>query len=136
MDRRPAPVERIGNQAVLHQVVVNVIDVSGEIVVVADQVFPEAPLPEIIFAAPVAHERRAVANQPATERRLDRPPASRKVGVALRQGPERVQMVRQDDGGVDGEGSLPPASRITERSRSTCAVSMFLRRSRKVTVKK
>lgn len=42
-----------------HRIVVDVLDVAGEVVVVADQVFPEAPLPEIVFAALVADERHA-----------------------------------------------------------------------------
>jgi len=39
---------------------------------------------------------------------LDQPPAGRKIGVALWQRPDRMQMVRQDDECVDGEGMTLP----------------------------
>ena len=102
------PGERIADQAMFHRIVVDVLDVAGEVVVVADQVFPEAPLPEIVFAAPVADERHAVARQRAREAGLDRLPASGEVGVAFRQPPQGVQIVRQDDDRIEGERPLPP----------------------------
>lgn len=84
MNRRPALGERIGDQAVLHRIMVDVGDVAGEVVVVADQVFPEAPLPEIVFATPVADERHAATYQRAREAGLDRPPAPGEVGIVGR----------------------------------------------------
>jgi hypothetical protein len=55
--------------------VVDILDVAGEIVVVADQVFPETPLPEIVLAAAVADERHTVARQRAREAGLVASPA-------------------------------------------------------------
>jgi len=45
--------------------------------------------------------------------RLDPPPAAGEVGIALRQRPDGMQVVRQDHNGVDGERTLVP--RDTER---------------------
>lgn len=87
MDRRPPPVEGIRDQTVLDWVMVDVIDVASQILVVSDQVFPEAPLPEVVFAAPIATERHTLAQERARKSRLDRPPASREVSISFRQRP-------------------------------------------------
>jgi hypothetical protein len=53
--------------------------VAGEVAIVADQMLPVAPLPEVIFAAPIAIKRNdagewhALPCQRAGETRLDRP---------------------------------------------------------------
>ncbi len=48
MDRGPAPIQRRHDPAMLKRIVMNIIDMPGEILIVTDQVFPKPPLPEIV----------------------------------------------------------------------------------------
>jgi hypothetical protein len=108
MDRGPPPGERIRDQAVLDGIVVDVIDVAGEIVIVADQMLPEPPLPELIFAPLVTGERNPVTSQRPAEASLDGAPAVLVIGVAGRQGPQGVQVIGKHDDRVNGKGALAP----------------------------
>jgi hypothetical protein len=89
VDRRPEPAERIPNQAVFDGIVVDVVHVAGEILLVANEMLPEAPLPEIVFAAPVAGEGNPITRQCAGEPGLDGAPAA---GISASPG-GKVQMV-------------------------------------------
>ena len=84
----------------------NVIDVMGEIAFVADGMFPIAPLPKRELTTRMTFDRNACDEQFATVVSFDAAPASREVLVSLRQGQNRMQMIRQDNNGVDYEGSL------------------------------
>ncbi len=45
------PFGGVADEAVFHRVEMNVVEMGGVIFVVADRVFPEAPLPEAAFAS-------------------------------------------------------------------------------------
>jgi hypothetical protein len=55
VERRMRPTADPGHQAVLDPVDVTILDVAAEILIVADQVFPEPTLPDASFAARKAH---------------------------------------------------------------------------------
>src|ERR1700731_1168104 len=75
---------------------------------------PIAPLPNAAFALFCAARGPALAGRQATrEHRLHQPPPQRKISVAFRQRPDRMQMVRQDDDGLNVERMAPP--NIAER---------------------
>ena len=72
----------------LHVVEMDVIHVRRVVAVVADRVFPVSALPDAGLA--LARERGAAIpwmRDAVGERRLDRPPAVRDVGIGGRQGP-------------------------------------------------
>ena len=50
MERRIRPITDLRHKPVLDRVDVNVVDVTGEIVGIADGMFPMAPLPDTAFA--------------------------------------------------------------------------------------
>jgi hypothetical protein len=70
---------------------------------VADCVFPEASLPDIRFSLGVNGDGMAVSTQVANESGLDHAPSFRIIVITFRQSPDRVQMVRHDDGRNDHE---------------------------------
>ena len=93
----------------LDGVEVDVIHVGRVVGVVADRVFPISTLPDTGFT--LAHERRASVSRmrdAAGKQRLDRSPTGRKIGVAGRQSPHAMDMVRQNDKGVDMKRLGPP----------------------------
>ena len=90
--------------AVPDRVEVDVIDVGREILVVADRMLPEPALPDAALAAPQPYLRAPLASGQATgENRLDQAPAGREVRIALRQRPNAVEVIGEDDPGVDRE---------------------------------
>ncbi len=91
-----------GHQAVLDQVDVTILDVASEILMVADQVLPKPTLPDASFAARHAHRASplGVGNR-LGKIDFDQPPAQRKIGIAGRQRPNRVDMIGQHHHGVD-----------------------------------
>lgn len=111
------PLRRFPDIAVLDWVEVDIIHVRGEILVVADRVFPEAPLPDAALLAAQARLRAPLAGgQTSGEDRLDQPPARREIGVGLRQGPNAVEMIGEHDPRVDRErvGAAGDADGIAE----------------------
>ena len=87
----------------------NVIHVGRVVGVIADRVFPISTLPDTGFT--LAYERRASVSRmrdAAGKQRLDRSPTGRKIGVAGRQSPHAMEMVRQNDEGVDMKWPGPP----------------------------
>lgn len=86
----------------------DVIHVAGEVRLIADEVFSETPLPEIVLTPSIANERNAVAGERPAEPRLDGAPAPRIVVVAFRQDLQRMKVIGQHDHSVDMIGPLPP----------------------------
>jgi hypothetical protein len=92
----------------------NVVDVTREIALVANGVFPIAPLPDAAFALGGTAFRNAfAAGEAARKRRFDQPPARGKIRIALGHGPDRVEMIGQNHHRLDREGMTPP--RLTNR---------------------
>ena len=78
------------------RVEMNVLDVPTQIVVVADQMFPIPTLPDTAFAtgdAPIATPFRH--RQTTGKARFDLRPAIGIVGIASRQTPDAMQVIRQ-----------------------------------------
>ena len=91
------PVAHPADQAVAHRVEVDVIHMRRQIAPVPDPVLPVAPLPDAALAAPGAGlEQRLTRRLGAREEGLEIAPAQGEVGVAWRQGPDRVQVVGLD----------------------------------------
>ena len=117
--RREWPFSGTFDQAVLYRIVVDVIEVPLEIFLVADHMFPEPPLPHASLSslppgvgdfgfAPAACKIRRCKSF------LYPPPTRWVVGVSARQGPQGVQMVRQQHNRLDLEwplGDVPLRSR-------------------------
>jgi hypothetical protein len=67
---------------------------AREVGIVAKRVLPVAPLPYSLFAfGEFAAASIRITGQPAGEMMLDQAPAPGKIGVALRQRPNRVQVI-------------------------------------------
>ncbi len=87
------------------RVEVDVVHVGRIVVVVADGVLPESPLPDAAFGFGGAACGAGFGFRDGSgEFGFDDLPAGGKVGVAFGQGPEAVRVVGQDDPGVDVEG--------------------------------
>ena len=69
----------------------DVVDMVGEVALVAQDMLPIPLLPDIFKIAVLA------------EPRLDQAPARHEIGIAFRQGPDAVQVIGQDDDSVDSE---------------------------------
>jgi hypothetical protein len=83
-----------------HRIEVNVIDMARKIGIVAKRVLPVAPLPYSLFASgDFAAASIWITGQAAGEIMLDQAPAPRKVGVVLRERPNRVQVIGQNTDG-------------------------------------
>jgi hypothetical protein len=93
---------------VLDRIEMHVVDVPLEISLVSNRVLPEAPLPEHVFAIAMTRHRHAVGHQPMREVRFDALPAAGEVGIACRQRPDGMQVIRQDHDGLDREWTLVP----------------------------
>ena len=78
-----------------------------EIALVADVMIPEAALP---YSSLTLRDFGSAARADPTDRlgeaRLDFLPPHRKIGITCRQRPNAVQMIRQDDPGVDVERQI------------------------------
>ena len=99
----------------------NVVRVAGEIAFVTNQVLPEAPLPKMVFAAPILLERNAVANEVAGKACLDRAPTAGIVGIVRRQGPHRVEMIGKNDDRLDDKRAF--LADLAERIAQTIGMS-------------
>ena len=84
----------------------NVIDVRAKIGVVHDRMLPESPLPQTTTRVIAVRQIRTAEQDALSEERLDSPPAMRKIIVAIWKGKNRVQMLRQNDDGVDVKWAL------------------------------
>ncbi len=104
--------------AVFHGVVMDVVHVSGQVGRIADRVFPEAPLPDASLAGALASFGQPFPSRDAArEGGFDQSPAGGEIGIAGRQCPDAVQVIREDHDGVDGERIPMPdaAKRFAQR---------------------
>lgn len=105
MEGRPAPIGHPLDMAVLARVVVDVVHMTGKILVVADAMFPETALPDAPFPLALAAARkRFCTGQRAGKAALDQAPAEGVVGVLRWQCAQGVEVFREDDDGVDTPG--------------------------------
>ena len=87
----------------------DIVGMPREILFIAQSMLPIAPLPNAAFALFRAARRNALAGtQLARECGLEQPPPQRKISVVFWQCPDRVQMVRQNDDGLDVEWMASP----------------------------
>jgi len=105
------PICRVSDETMLDRVEVDVIEMNGKVPVIADRVLPITGLSDAALAA-AGRPRgsRFDSGQRFGKRDLDRAAMARKVGIALRQGPEAMHVVRKDDPGVDMERPASPDS--------------------------
>ncbi len=97
------PVGDAGDETVLDRIDVDVIDVTGEVVVVAYRMFPVTPLPKTVFATCISNEGKACGHDRAGEMAFYAAPAVGVVSIVLGKSEDGVQMVGQDDDGVNVE---------------------------------
>ena len=102
---------------VLDRVAMNVVDMPRIVVITADHVFPVTPLPDaaLAFFLPAVATPFS-AGQISREAGLDQSPALCKSRIVRRQCPYRMQMVGQDDDGMDMKemASLDPSHCIAQ----------------------
>ncbi len=99
-----APLHGAGDQPMFDGVVMHVIDVSAEIVLVTEGMFPISALPysAFILAAPTGVDAFTFGHSPGKSS-LNQHPSGWIVRVVRRQGPYGVHVVRQYHHGVDME---------------------------------
>ncbi len=96
MKRRVRPIHRLRRISVFHRVVVDVVDMMPEIIVAFDPMFPVTALPNAAFASRNPNHRTSFGfRQTQAEIRFDTTPASREIGIARRQPPDPMHMIRQ-----------------------------------------
>ncbi len=103
VERRVRPVGYARGKAVLHRSVMDVVNVSLKIAIVADGVLPKSTLPERGLSIGVPTDRRACCHYGACEATLEQTPPNGEVGILFRQGLEHVQMVGQHHDRFDAE---------------------------------
>ena len=98
MEGRPGPVRDALHQTVLEWIAVQVVEMAAQIRFIADEMFPESVLPETALAfgdSPLSQQLGAAVRWAGHGNvTLDPPPALGEVGIALRQSPDRMHMVR------------------------------------------
>ena len=95
-------------------IVMNIVNVGGQIPLVTDHVFPKPSLPDSPFMLPdPALALPLLCVNGSREAALDEAPAGGKISLTLGQGPDAVKMVRQDDHRLDPERT--PASYCPKR---------------------
>ena len=80
--------------SMLHWIEMNIINMPLQIGVVANRVLPVTPLPNSFLPFDNFAWRSRSVLKAAREATLDQAPTSGKIGISLRQGPERVNVVR------------------------------------------
>lgn len=101
------PVGGASDKAVFDGVVVDVVDVMLVVGIVADEVFPITPLPDAAFASSLACGAAVLDRRDAfAELFLDAPPTTAEIAVSGWQGGNAMQMIGQDDPGVDTKSSF------------------------------
>jgi hypothetical protein len=103
MKRRVRPVLYARDQAVLHRVDVDVIDVPREVAVVRNCMFPKPTLPQRILALAIVSNRFAYGDHLMGEDTLDAPPATGEIRVTGRQSHDDMQMVGENNDSIDRE---------------------------------
>jgi hypothetical protein len=118
VERRMRPIADTRDQTVLDRIDVTIFDVAAKILLIADQMFPEPTLPDGAFTSRNADVApRLGRGNGLGEGDLNQPPAQRKIGVAGRQCPNCVDVIRQDHHGVDRKrmARLRDARRVAQR---------------------
>jgi hypothetical protein len=88
----------------LDRVEMDIIDVTLEISLISYRVLPKSPLPDASFALGNPGGGPAfIGAKSGREPALDKSPSRRKIGVILRQRPNRVQVIRQYNPCIDSE---------------------------------
>jgi hypothetical protein len=88
----------------LHGIIVHILQMAGQILRVANGMFPIPPLPETAFVFSYPASGNPLAGFDASGKgRFDLPPAQAKVAIPFGQGPQGMKMVGQDDHGVEGK---------------------------------
>ena len=83
----------------------HIVDVMPVIPFVLNQVFPITPLPDSTLAAGALSCRQYLGlRQASGESEFDDFPAQGEIGVAIRERPDAMHVVGQNDPGVDVEG--------------------------------
>lgn len=117
MDGTVRPIGCSSGMAVLDRVDVDVIEVTGKIFLVGDEVFPKPSLPDAAFAFAAATGTDSFAGgHSARETGLDERPARCVVAVAVRQLPKHMQMVGHDHPSEDIERMtcLDPSDHVSQ----------------------
>jgi hypothetical protein len=99
MDRGIRPIDRTRNVSMPHRVVMDVVEMPLEIDVVTDQMFPKPSLPDRRFAMLACGRTTQIRMKRGIRRKtrdgtFDQRPARGKIGVALGQSLDTVQMIR------------------------------------------
>lgn len=107
MERRKRPGLGIGGQAVLDRIPPAIGNRRLQIIVVANPVFPEPPLPDAAFAfLDLASAAQRIGQQAIGKPRFDPTPPFGKVCITFGKGPDRVQVVRQNHHCLAGDGQF------------------------------
>lgn len=86
----------------LHRIEMQIIHMTRIIPLIADCMLPEAPLPDTPLAPRRAHKRTPFGfRKLPREPRLDESPTIGEIGIAGRQGPDAMQMIRQHHPTID-----------------------------------
>src|SRR5690625_2767077 len=83
-------------------------DMTLEVVLVANGVFPESRLPQGVFTTRVLGNREAFSNESPGKLAFDGAPSVAVVVITRRQGPHRMKVVGKNHNGVDGKGLPGP----------------------------
>ena len=129
MKRRIRPIAHTCDEAVLERIDITILDVARVIRFVAYQMFPEPALPDAALVACYANRATSfLLRQRPCEAVLDQSPARRKIGIAGRQTPNRMQVIGQHHECIDreckalasrGNGSAEEFDMIDEQSLTT-----------------
>jgi hypothetical protein len=119
MKRRVRPIADPPDQTMLDRIDVAILNMPSIIGLVADQMLPKSALPDATFAACKADRTELfLLWKRFGEASFDQAPAKRKIRIARRQCPYRMEMIRQHDNGVD-------LKRVLLTHRRDCAPQSF-----------
>ena len=95
-------------QAMVDRIEVAVVNVTIEVIFIADEMFPIAPLPNPAFSARSPYVApRFRRREGFREMAFDQTPAGWKIAIPRRQCPNGVEVLRQHDPSIDVEGEPP-----------------------------
>ena len=92
-----------------HGIEVNVVDMTLEIAVIANSVFPVTSLPQSKVAVAVTLHGLSRGDRVGAEVPFDSPPPSGKIRVRLRQGEDCMEVIRQNYDRVDRKRPFLPS---------------------------
>src|SRR5262249_38990551 len=107
LKRRMRPITDARHNPMFDRVEMDVIDMTGKIVLVADGVLPKSPLPKRKITVSVAFHSTVCGANTIAEKRLDQSPAPRIVRILRRQSKDRMQMIRKHDDRIERERAFP-----------------------------